>query len=104
MMAFLTKHRTPREHADRELRMGDAFACKVRAKIPKGKFIEPDRWIVPPVIDVSAQAREAAKLAYFSAAAPLVTRKADREILAIAKETIPLPSKRVRSAPDTSES
>ena len=98
--AFLAKHRTPRKVARRPLRMGDAFACRVREPLQDGELIEPERWMVPPITDISAQAREAAKLAYFSAVAPLLDQDADREVVALAPKSSPLTSARVRSKPD----
>jgi hypothetical protein len=80
--------------------MGDVFACKVKSPIPHGKLVDPGRWMLPPVIDISTHAREAAKLAFFSAAAPLVTRKADPEVIKLAKQSTPLRSARVASRPD----
>ena len=53
-----------------------------------------------PVTDISAEAREAAKLAYFSAAAPLADPKAGREVVALPPKSTPLRSTRVRSRPD----
>jgi hypothetical protein len=98
--AFLAKHRTPRKVASRPLRMGDAFACRVKEPLQNGELLEPDLWMVPPVTDISAEAREAAKLAYFSAAAPLADRHADPEVVALAPKSAPLRSTRVRSRPD----
>ena len=98
--AFLAEHRTPRKVARRPLRMGDAFACRVKEPLQDGELLEPGTWMVPPVTDISAEAREAAKLAYFSAAAPLADPKADREVVALAPKSTPLRSTRVRSRPD----
>jgi hypothetical protein len=100
LKAFLAKHRTPRKVARRPLRMGDAFACRVKEPLDDGELLEPERWMVPPVTDVSAQAREASKLAYFSAVAPLLDHDADREVVALAPKSSPLTSVRVRSQPD----
>lgn len=98
--AFLAKHRTPRKVARRALRMGDAFACRVKEPLQDGELLEPELWMVPPVTDISAEAREAAKLAFFSAAAPLADPRADREVVALAPKSTPLRSTRVPSKPD----
>ena len=100
LQAFLARHRTPRKFARRPLRMGDAFACRVKEPLQEGELVEPERWMVPPITDISAQAREAAKLAYFSAAAPIADHDADREVVALAPKSTPLKSVRVRSRPD----
>jgi hypothetical protein len=98
--AFLAKHRTPRKVARRPLRMGDAFACRVKEPLQDGELVEPELWMVPPITDISAQAREAAKVAYYSAAAPIAGARADREVVALAPKSAPLKSTRVPSKPD----
>jgi hypothetical protein len=97
---YLAKHRTPRKLADRPLRMGDAFACGIKEPLNDGELLEPGDWMVPPISDISAEAREAAKLAFFSAAAPLADRQADPEVVALAPKSAPLRSTRVGSKPD----
>ena len=98
--AFLAKHRTPRKIADRPLRVGDAFACRIRPPIRDGELVDPDRWMVPPITDVSAEARDAAKLAYFSAAAPIADRRTHREVVELASDSTPQRSMRTPAAPD----
>ncbi|HEU4355983.1 MAG TPA: hypothetical protein VFT27_10380 [Actinomycetota bacterium] len=98
--AYLTKHRTPRKIADRPLRIGDAFACRIRPPILDGELADPSRWMVPPITDVSAEARNAAKLAYFSAAAPVVDRRTHREVVELAPESTPQRSMRSPAVPD----
>jgi hypothetical protein len=96
----LAKHRSPRKVAGRPLRMGDTFACGIKEPLKDGELLEPGDWMVPPISDISAEAREAAKLAFFSAAAPLVDRHADPEVVALAPKSTPLRSTRVASKPD----
>jgi hypothetical protein len=100
LQAFLNKHRTPRHMASRDLRMGDAFACRVSVELADGELLHPEAWMAPPITDISAQAREAAKLAHFSAAAPLANPHTNREVIALAPKSAPLKSMRVRSKPD----
>ncbi len=96
----LAKWRTPRSVADRELRMGDVFACQVREPLPDGELLDPKSRMVPPITDISAQAREAAKLAYFSAVAPLLDRKTHGDVVALAPKSTPLKYTSVRSRPN----
>jgi len=56
---FLDAHREP----SRPLRIGDVFAARTHP--------DPERWIEPPVHDVTADAREAAKIAFYAAVAPI---------------------------------
>jgi hypothetical protein len=98
--AFLARHRTPRKVADRPLRIGDAFACKIREPLEEGALTDPGRWMVPPITDISAEAREAAKLAFFSAVAPIANRRRDPEVVRLAPESTPLRSQRSVSRPD----
>jgi hypothetical protein len=86
MRTFLRRHRMPRKGAGRALRTGDVFAFVVvqralgsfRSTVrssPAGsvaehrRLLDPDGWdwLVPPVYDVSPEAREAAKLSYSAA-------------------------------------
>ena len=59
---FLDRHRQP----GRPLRVGDVFAA--RTGLPTHN---PEDWIEPPVHDVTAEAREAAKIAFYAAVAPI---------------------------------
>ena len=59
---FLDLHRQP----SRPLRTGDVFAARTGAPAP-----HPEGWIEPPVHDVTADAREAAKIAFYAAVAPI---------------------------------
>lgn len=100
LQTFLGKHRTPTKFARRPLRIGDVFACEIKGPIPDGELLAPEAWMVPPIADVSTQAREAAKIAFFSAAAPLAHPKADRDVVALAPKSAPLRSAQVPSRPD----
>jgi hypothetical protein len=86
MRRFLRRHRMPRKAVGRDLRTGDTFGVEVRARalasflsrhatahtlpLPeRRRLVDPATWdwIRPPIYDVSAEAREAAKLAYNAA-------------------------------------
>jgi hypothetical protein len=65
----------------RELRVGDVFAVRPRPRLARvvegearqpGRPVIPGRWLSPPVFDVTPDARDAAKLAYYAAAAVLL--------------------------------
>ena len=62
---FLDLHRQP----SRPLRVGDVFAART------GRRPRPGGWIEPPVHDVTADAREAAKIAFYAAVAPVPSRR-----------------------------
>jgi hypothetical protein len=66
--SFLKLHREP----DRPLRVGDVFAARTG---PPSRY--PKDWIEPPVHDVTADAREAAKVAFYAAVAPLAVATGD---------------------------
>ncbi|MDQ3379563.1 MAG: hypothetical protein M3546_04475 [Actinomycetota bacterium] len=79
---FLSEHRLPEDLRERPLRIGDVFAVRVRpealAEIVDEldeqqrlePFFAPGSWIEPPVYDVTADAREAAKVAFYAAVTP----------------------------------
>jgi hypothetical protein len=86
MRTFLRRHRTPRKEAGRVLRTGDAFGFLVRQRAldaflsarrssstasvrERRAVLDPANWdwLVPPIYDVSPEAREAAKLSYNAA-------------------------------------
>jgi hypothetical protein len=83
MQTFLRRHRMPRKAVGRVLRAGDAFGMTVRARALSAFLTrqevasEPERtrmldprtweWLDPPIYDVTAAAREAAKLSYYAA-------------------------------------
>lgn len=71
----------PSDLVSRELRVGDVFAVQPRPRLARvlegeaqepGRPVIPDRWLSPPVFDVTPDARDAAKLAYYAAAAVLL--------------------------------
>ena len=76
---FLGEHRSPRELAERPLRVGDVFAVQARPeRLQQAEEVEarlepvlaPEEWIVPPVYDVTPDARDAAKAAFYGAVVP----------------------------------
>jgi hypothetical protein len=74
--------------SQRPVRIGDAFAAK--ATRPRGRHaaVPPlARWLSPPVYDVSADARDAAKAALFGAVAPTLT---EEDVYEIATEALDL--------------
>jgi hypothetical protein len=89
---FLARHRLPRKGAKRRSRIGDVFAVAVREPPPEGQLAEPAGWMDPPVYDITVEARDAAKAAFYSAVAPTLDRerKADQEIVALAANQRPV--------------
>lgn len=85
MVRYLAKHRRPRTSRDRPLRIGDVFAVRVRAgafdefraELEEQRrlepFLDPEQWIVPPVYDVTADARDEAKIAFYASVTPFFT-------------------------------
>jgi hypothetical protein len=79
---FVGEHRLPEELRDRPLRVGDVFAVRVKPSALRGlsdeaneeqrlePFLEPERWIEPPLYDVTADARDASKAAFYAAVTP----------------------------------
>jgi hypothetical protein len=73
--AFLERYRQP----SRPLRIGDVFAARTRpvesdeAEPRLEPVLDPEQWIEPPVYDITANAREVAKVAFYSAVAPVIT-------------------------------
>jgi hypothetical protein len=66
--AFLAANRRPHDLAARPLREGDALAARTRiGRRSSARGRSSVSWIVPPVFDVTADARDAAKVAFFSA-------------------------------------
>ena len=91
LAAFLAEHRVPPPLApadestttfrERPLRLGDVFAAaEARPPAEAARALEGDAvpyvvpadWLEPPVYDVTAASRLAAKLAFYSAAAPSI--------------------------------
>jgi hypothetical protein len=84
LQQFLNEHRRPTELAERPLRIGDAFAVRVRPAMAAeldGAHEEESRHeptldldsIEPPVYDVTADARDAAKTSFFSSVTPTLS-------------------------------
>jgi hypothetical protein len=86
LMKHLATHRLPRKGSQRELRIGDVFAAVAdKDRLPKpqsdaeahklaGSSLTPvETWLDPPIYDVTASARDAAKVALYSAVAPTLT-------------------------------
>jgi hypothetical protein len=81
----------------RSIRMGDVFAARTRT--PKLRALEseartpprPSAWLIPPVYDITAQARDKAKEAFYAAVSPTLQPKEAR-----AMEKVPMrrPSRR----------
>jgi hypothetical protein len=83
---FLARHRLPRKGARRPTRIGDVFAVSVKEPLPEDQVADPATWIEPPIYDITAEARDASKAAFYSAVAPTLDPKAksDREIVDLA--------------------
>ena len=71
---FLAEHRLPTDLGDRSLRVGDTFALRPRRSLREvsgdGTRLEPEEWVTPPVYDITADARDVAKTAFFGAVTP----------------------------------
>lgn len=78
---FLARHRLPRPGSRRAVRIGDVFAVAVKEPVPTGETADPAAWIDPPLYDVTAEARDAAKAAFYSAVAPTLDPAKDKEII-----------------------
>jgi hypothetical protein len=86
MRRLLRRHRMPRKAVGRELRTGDTFGVEVRPRAltaflklhataatlsvaERRRLLDPAtwEWMRPPIFDVTADARETAKLSYYAA-------------------------------------
>lgn len=70
---FLARHRRPRKLARRPLRIGDAFAAAapgVHDRDDEAPAADPAALFEPPVHDITADARDAAKTSFYGAVAP----------------------------------
>jgi hypothetical protein len=83
----LLRGREPRHLHERDLRIGDVFAMNFRAGAPflaatpteveaKVEPVDLNLWVEPPVIDVTPDAREMAKVAFFAAVTPTISKPA----------------------------
>lgn len=82
LQRFLASHRRPPETATRPIRIGDVFAVEVipaalaevgeqlREQRRLEPLLAPADWIEPPLVDLTATAREAAKISFYAAVAP----------------------------------
>lgn len=95
---FLRRHRLPRKAVSRDLRGGDTFGFLVEARsldpflsqiasgqtssADRSRFLDPHNWtwVQTPVYDITADAREAAKLAYFAALTSPLPAEYGREL------------------------
>jgi hypothetical protein len=75
----------------RSIRMGDVFAARIRTRRlgeRKGDQAatapEPSTWMVPPVYDISRQARDKAKEAFYAAVSPTLAPKEARALEKVA--------------------
>ncbi|MDQ3379565.1 MAG: hypothetical protein M3546_04485 [Actinomycetota bacterium] len=79
---YLARHRRPRANRDRPLRIGDVFAVRPRRGALErfeeeleeqrrlDPFLSPEAWIEPPIFDITADARDEAKVAFYAAVTP----------------------------------
>ena len=82
---YLRRHRTSTRHRRREVRIGDVYAAVARTeRLPEPESGREAReltgetpldWLEPPVYDVTADARDAAKVALYGAVAPVLGKK-----------------------------
>jgi hypothetical protein len=67
LTGFLAENRVPEDLARRRLREGDAFAARTRRTegLESAERRDPAHWMLAPLYDVTADARDAAKAAFF---------------------------------------
>ena len=85
----LTEHRLPRspEIARRELRIGDVFAVAgVELAIAPGESELTITGWTPPIYDLTAEARAAAKIALYGAVAPVLDPEQARDLQELVEE------------------
>lgn len=58
-----------------DIRMGTALAASVRTTRLAGGETRFEKWLVPPVYDITAPARDKAKASFYAAVAPTLDRK-----------------------------
>jgi hypothetical protein len=83
---YLAKHRAGVRNRKREVRIGDVYAAVAQTdRLPQpeseeeahklgGSKLTPLDWLEPPVYDITAPAREVAKIALYAAVAPVLKR------------------------------
>jgi hypothetical protein len=69
-----------------EIRMGTALAAEVRPAGMRGARPRLEKWLVPPVYDITAPARDKAKAAFYAAVAPALKHTEVEEIREAASE------------------
>ena len=69
-----------------DIRMGTALAAEVRTRAMGDARPRLDRWLVPPVHDITAPARDKAKAAFYAAVAPALDPKEVKAIREAAAE------------------
>lgn len=69
-----------------DIRMGTAMAAEVRTRAMGAARPRLDRWLVPPVHDITAPARDKAKAAFYAAVAPALDPKEVKAIREAAAE------------------
>ncbi|CAN5293580.1 hypothetical protein BH18ACT4_BH18ACT4_06320 [soil metagenome] len=87
LQAHLDRYRRPEILRGRLVRMGDAFAVAgADWPLPERLASDPASWMPPDIQDVTPQAREAARVSFFAAVAPVLSadRTPDRRVLALA--------------------
>jgi hypothetical protein len=80
---LLRRSRVPRGIANRALRETDAFAALTIGPLgldPAVRRDHPEQWIIPPIYDITADARDAAKASFFSAVGRPLTPQAERRL------------------------
>lgn len=91
LQRYLEAHRQPRRNIRRPVRIGDVYGIELRADFRRqllaaaeadddgGEAIaaDPDRDFTTRCLDITADARDAAKVAFFGAVAPVVRREDD---------------------------
>jgi hypothetical protein len=98
LLAFLAQHRLPTELRERPLRIGDVFAVRpvpgileeLSAELEEPRrlepFLPPERWIAPPVYDITAVARDEAKTAFYAAVTPTLGPQQAAELQELASD------------------
>ena len=69
-----------------DIRMGTAMAAEVRTRAMGAARPRLDKWLVPPVHDITAPARDKAKAAFYAAVAPALDPKEVKAIREAASE------------------
>ena len=98
LLEFLGEHRRPRELRARPLRIGDVFAVRLfpgplttsarNSTSRAGSCPSSPRksWILPPVYDVTAAARDQAKMAFYAAVTPTLDSQQAARLQELATE------------------